>query len=557
MKNQSDRLVPSDYKNTKILVETNPGNTDNPLVTIYPYPESDGTQMNYESWLSESNNKEIYPQSLTKEIEQAVAEYYRKRQEKGKEEKKKPRSVAAKIFKNGDMVESCYDPMTGESFFMHWIEAQQRAEKILQIIDPSSTEKLIPLRDKNVTSGLMLLPSGTEEYGSIADLVKDISALIESWVDFPPGMSGYFCMAVLQTYVYEKCPALPINDFRADSGAGKTRALEVAAHISYRGYRAGGASTYAALVRLIDIWKPTLCLNENDLGLSDMTSPYAKMLNERTDPRGAVLLNIPGSDGGWVPTPFLVFGPTLMTTRQPFSDNALESRCVHFRMTETERDDILLNLPYPKESSPDAPQFITQAASLRNKLLLFRFRNLSLMQNDYRLVVPKVRKRTLQVMQPMLSLVKSLEPDLFPEIVSMLQEMDREGNEANYDCEVGHIIRALYNLECGDEGRDPDRTPSSKKIAGKIEEMFGDKISSVTVGRHLSGLGLKQKRGRERGWSLGDGKKRDKILTKYCPEYNLGDYSTGCSSLDNPNYFGGPDTGNLTETTEKSGNSKR
>ena len=173
-------LSPSDFKNTKIVIETNPDAYDNPFVSVYPSPKSSGILMKYEGWISEAKNKAVYPQSLIKEIDQNVSEYFLKRNNQTEKSSmgkgaNKAKSVSFKSFSNGDMIQSCYDPKTEESFFMHWIESEGRGEKIVEIEDLSTRERLIPLRDKNVTKGKLLLPSGLEEYGTINSLIREVS----------------------------------------------------------------------------------------------------------------------------------------------------------------------------------------------------------------------------------------------------------------------------------------------------------------------------------------------------------------------------------------------
>ncbi|NIQ03929.1 MAG: hypothetical protein GWM98_29240, partial [Nitrospinaceae bacterium] len=67
------------------------------------------------------------------------------------------------------------------------------------------------------------------------------------------------------------------------------------------------------------------------------------------------------------PRAFQVFGPKLVATRGNYEDRALESRFITEDMGQTRlREDIPINLP---------SQYKEEALRLRNKLLLFRFRN--------------------------------------------------------------------------------------------------------------------------------------------------------------------------------------
>ncbi len=127
---------------------------------------------------------------------------------------------------------------------------------------------------------------------------------------------------------------------------------------------------------------------------SNETSEMIKYLNQRYEHEGGVWRT---NKDSLKDESFRAFGPTILTTRQPFQDDALESRCIHIITKETSRDDIPLNLP---------PKFYDEATVLRNKLLMFRLRNLTSFCIDYNLRFQGVSSRMNQILQPLGSLAR-------------------------------------------------------------------------------------------------------------------------------------------------------
>ena len=98
------------------------------------------------------------------------------------------------------------------------------------------------------------------------------------------------------------------------------------------------------------------------------------------------------------PRAYAVFGPKIIATRGMFSAGALESRCITEDLGQRSiRDDIPLNLP---------DSFKEEALALRNKLLLYRFRN-RFTVGDLRTIADRgVEPRITQVFAPLLSVVE-------------------------------------------------------------------------------------------------------------------------------------------------------
>src|SRR5262249_11450580 len=136
--------------------------------------------------------------------------------------------------------------------------------------------------------------------------------------------------------------------------------------IAYRPIFASGASTVSPLFRILDAVGGTLVLDEGDFRFSDEKAEIVKILNNGNAKGFPVLRTESTPSGEFNPRAFTVYGPKLISTRHPFDDAALESRCITAHLGKGEvRPDIPVNLP---------PEFHDQALSLRNQLLMYRLR---------------------------------------------------------------------------------------------------------------------------------------------------------------------------------------
>jgi hypothetical protein len=136
------------------------------------------------------------------------------------------------------------------------------------------------------------------------------------------------------------------------------------------------------------------------------------------------------------PRAYHVFGPKLVATRGHFEDRALESRFLTEEMGQNRlREDIPINLPaaYQEEALP-----------IRNKLLLFRFRNLGKRQANADLVDRGIEPRLNQIFVPLLSIIG--DPQAREDILALARRYNREiiadrGMDA--EAQVLEVIRDL------------------------------------------------------------------------------------------------------------------
>ena len=170
-----------------------------------------------------------------------------------------------------------------------------------------------------------------------------------------------------------------------------------------------------------------MILDEADFRFSDEKADIVKILNAGNVRGMPILRTMLNNKKEFDPRAFSVFGPKIIAGRSRYDDPALESRSI----TEVTsggnlRGDIPINLPN---------RYAEEAQVLRNKLLLYRFRNFHTTEIDATLVNPSVDNRINQIYLPLLSVAKD------PRVREELNARQAESQERLAE-ERGHAIEA-------------------------------------------------------------------------------------------------------------------
>jgi hypothetical protein len=199
---------------------------------------------------------------------------------------------------------------------------------------------------------------------------------------------------------------------------------------------ASGASTVSPLFRILDAFRGTLIIDEGDFKLSDERAEIVKILNNGNARGFPVLRTEVSGSGEFNPKAYAVFGPKLVATRGFFEDRALESRCLTEQMGQRRlRDDIPITLSFAYKQ---------EALQLRNKLLLFRFRNLQKWEIGEGLVDRAIEPRLNQVFAPLLSIIT--DPGAQGNIRELARQYNREmvaERSTDVEAQILEIIRDM------------------------------------------------------------------------------------------------------------------
>ncbi len=355
---------------------------------------------------------------------------------------KTPRSVPAVsgVLPGGGLFEMVYRPGDSRSAFVVWNRGEWRIESLLRI---SPLRELVPYSPNNnlLKNGVVLFPSELEEYGSEQELIAEVQSFIHRYVDVSPLFEKIASYYVLFSWIYDGFNELPYLRLRGDPGSGKTRFLLTVGSLCYKPMFASGASTVSPIFRILDTFRGTLIIDEADFRMSDERAEIVKILNNG-NARGFPVLRseVSGRRGEFNPRAYAVFGPKLVATRRAFEDRALESRCLTEEMGHSKlRDDVPINLPASHKED---------ALRIRNKLLLFRFRNLHKHRAVEELVDRGIEPRLNQIFVPLMSIVD--DPKARAELRDLAHRYNGEmidERAMDMEAQVLEVIRDMLGAE--------------------------------------------------------------------------------------------------------------
>ena len=387
-----------------------------------------------------------------------------------KAKKKSARPTVSAVLPDGSLVEMLYRPEESRTLFCVSKDGEIRYETNLLV----NGQRLAPYSAHNnlLTNEVVLFPSEPAKYGTEQELVESIRAFIHRYVDISPLFEQIASYYVLFTWVYDAFNELPYLRLRGDTGSGKTRFLLTAGSLSYKPIFASGASTVSPLFRILDAMRGTLIIDEGDFRFSDEKAEIVKILNNG-NARGFPVLRSESVNGReFSPRAYTVFGPKLVSTRGFFQDRALESRCLTEETGGQKlREDIPINL---------TALYKQEALELRNKLLMFRFRNFGKCQIDPALVDRSIEPRLAQIFVPLLSVIEDAEAR--NALRQVARDYDRDlVADRGMDMEA-QVLQVIHDtLEGAPDGRAPVKDVASW-FADRYGEEYDKKVTAKWIG---------------------------------------------------------------------------
>jgi hypothetical protein len=391
---------------------------------------------------------------------------------------KHARPTVSGVLRDGSLIEMIYRPEERRTLLCVAKEGEIRY--VTNILDDG--QRLVPYSPENnlLKNDVVLFSSEAAEYTSDHTLIAEIRQFIRRYVDISPLFEQIASYYILFSWVYDGFNELPYLRLRGDTGTGKTRFLLTAGSLCYKPIFASGASTVSPLFRILNDVRGTLIIDEGDFRFSDEKAEIVKILNNGNARGFPVLRSESVNSREFSPRAYAVFGPKLVSTRGFFQDRALESRC----LTEETggrrlRDDIPLNL---------TDEYRHEALALRNKLLMFRFRNFGRRAIDATLVDRSIEPRLSQIFVPLLSVIE--DADARQALLQVAREYHRElvaDRGMDMEAQVLEIIQELQ------ESPYTDRL-SIKEIAERMSERHGDDFERK-VTPHWIGYVVRRKLG--------------------------------------------------------------
>jgi len=384
-----------------------------------------------------------------------------------------PIPTVSAVLGDGRLLEMVHDPAARRSSFALW---ENEAWRLVPSFGSDGFRRLVPYSPYNnlVLNEVVLFPSSPAEYPSEAELQAEIQTFIHRYVDLSPLFETVVAYYVLLSWIYDRFNELPYLRVRGDPGSGKTRFLLVVGSLCYKPIFASGASTVSPIFRILDSIRGTLIIDEGDFRFSDERAEIVKILNNGNARGFPVLRSEVTPQREFNPRAYHVFGPKLVATRGYFEDRALESRCLTEEMGGSRlRSEVPVTLP---ESWKD------EALSLRNKLLLFRFRTLHIRRAVEPLIDHAIEPRLNQIFLPLLSVVE--DERARDEIRALARRYHGElVAERGMDAEA-QILEVIRDMRMGN----PETRLEVKEITSWFNDRYGTEYERKITTKWVGGI---------------------------------------------------------------------
>ena len=370
-------------------------------------------------------------------------------------------------------------------------------------------KEYFPISDELMKKGAIQLPTDIEEYGTDKELIDEITDYLYTYFEVPPFYEMFLPYLIMFYWVYDKFPFVPYVHFVGLTGTGKTTAQETFGSICYKPIDVAGAITMSPIFRVATEWKGTLLLDEFEPG-GDAYKEIILLL--KTGVGNKAVLRTEGDKEKKVQV-YTIKSPKIFTSEKPITDAGLQSRTLVIHMSKTKK-----RIPLYKLDDD-----IDMAIHIRNKLLLWRLRNLNkidLRQIKYGFDELKpFDRRVQQVITPIYYLSdeitresivefakvqeeetkrerqESIEGQIFyylathgdpitiVEITSFLNE-DRNNLQKISEKKTANLLRKVLGFEIKREGHDNKRTVITKDMEDKFTQL--SEYFSIPVARVAS-----------------------------------------------------------------------
>lgn len=345
------------------------------------------------------------------------------------------RHGASYILEDGSLVEMLYDSKKHKSKLAVYKDGVVTLEDEVQIDELTTFLPMSP-NQSILENNFILFPSAVGEYQSNEELYYEIRAFIGRYVELREEFLSVVAVYTMMTWLYDRFQNVPYLRCLGMFGTGKSRLLSAAGHICYKAVLAGGSTSTAALFRTLDLFNPTLVFDEAEL--SEKESVEMRQVLRQGYSAGLPVSRMDkGADGRLYIQTFDVFGPKIIASQSGFGDPALESRCLTERL-----------FPLAKTTKPIqlSGQFKEEAQLLRNKLLMFRFKNYYLTVADEQALESIGLPRVKQTGLAMVSVAKMLGSQALDNVLKFLVESEKTLSKEQIDSAEHDILLCILEL---------------------------------------------------------------------------------------------------------------
>jgi len=317
-----------------------------------------------------------------------------------------------------------------------------------------------------------------KDYESEEQLFNEIREFFVQHLDLSnEALYDVYSAFVMASWRPEDFTVIPYLFFLGPLASGKTRALECCHRLCYRSIMAASMSA-ASLFRALEAWRPTLLLDETEIYNREAMVEVLALLNSGYR-RGQYAIRVEKIEEGCPQIAmFDVFGFKVLAGTEELAAT-LSSRCILTSMSKAVRP---INLFVDEEKSQD----------LRNKLLMYRFRNLGKTLNNSTLL--EFKNGFFQNARVVELFISLLQVSPTEEIRERLKKCMKQITQSRLDEEQASMEARVFDAILKCEGQ----VESGKIGTQMITEVFNqglsekEQVTSRFIGRKLVGLGFEK-----------------------------------------------------------------
>jgi len=393
--------------------------------------------------------------------------------------------VTSKVIHKQVLYEQVYNPETRQSEYLGY----DNGELIRKSFIEESHFTYYPIIGEELPQKALLLTKTATEYGSKKDLVKEIQAFIHEYVDIEPEDEEKATYYILLTWIQDKLNTIPYLRVLGDKGSGKSRFEDVVGKLCYKPSKFGGATRAAPIYRIMEKWHGTLVFDEFNLKKSDDSVDIIQILNSGFQKDN----KIPRCDKGnnYNVEFFDPYGGKILAQRETTSDVALESRCITILM-EDKRGDSDWRIPLITGNT-----FIEKRDKLREKLLMFRFKNQAEIDPETTPHINfdcKIQSRIIQSYLPFFVLF-NLDEEIAKKFIDNVTKRNTEIVAENEGSWEGRLINFYLEKRLGDNRTNVTSAKLSHLLTS--DGFNREHYDTIRIGKRMAALGFKSKYAKE------------------------------------------------------------
>jgi len=397
----------------------------------------------------------------------------------------KENNIFSKVLLDGTLLETTYNPVEQETWLAVYkdgeaeLKEKYTANKGIEYTPVPPTNDLLNKSFVRVASAITSYSGG--DYG----LFQEIYDFISKYMKLPADFLTVSTVYVMLSWLHDSFNTLPYLRVVGTYGTGKSRFLQIMASLCHKSMLAGGSITTAGVFRTTDIVQGTLVFDEADFKASEMWSEIIKILNSgHTKGTPVIRMESNKADGSFKTKAFDVYGPKVLASRERFSDQALESRCLTAQLLPLKHLSVPIHLD---------KEFETKGEELRNKLLAFRFCNFHKIKADENTLEGLSFPRLKQSALALTSVASIIGKEVLMTVLRFLQEYENDlgiNQRNDIKADILECIIELVKIDhiSLDENQRPSRGIYMKDISDKFTTKYYDEYTDMPDRSNTDGV---------------------------------------------------------------------